>query len=84
MLAEIAHDLEQALLFGSGFENTCTGVVQEALASQAQHGVIFRLWPFEEASLGELFQFYVFAGVRARPKPRQNDIDGEISGALFA
>ena len=86
MIAEVADDLEQALLRGGGVQagTTCRRSTEKSLACEAQHGIIFGGGPFVVASLHFEFEFCVIALHSANPKPRQDDVHGEIGDALFS
>ena len=68
MIAEVAHDLQQALLARGGLGAPRRLPPQQALPRQAQEAVVLRRRPGQKTLLGQLGQMLVLA----RPRPVQN------------
>ena len=84
MLAEVADDLEERLLHGSEAEQFRGSAPEQALAREAQQGIVFAGGPGEVAPLHFLAHGLVSALDGPDPKPGKNDIDGEIGDARGA
>ena len=84
VIAEVADDLEKALLLGGGFEEAGGDAAEEALAGEFEDGVVFAGRPVEVTRFGVFGEGFVAAGEGAHVKPRENDVDGQVGDALFA
>src|SRR5213079_1073225 len=80
MVAEIADDLNEALLRGCARQARRGSPAEQTLARQPEHRVVLRRRPREVALLQKVFQLIILAFGSANPKPGKNDIHPEISG----
>src|SRR5438132_13766843 len=79
VLTQVAHNLEQSLLRGSGRKHACGSPSKQTLTRQAQHRVIFGWRPGKITVLNDLFYCLIFPLDSANPEPRQNYVHGQVS-----
>jgi len=84
VLAEVADDLEEALLGGGALQPAGGRVAEEALAGEAEDGVVLGGGPCKVRFFGAALEGDVAAGLGAGPEPGEEDVDGEVGGAGFA
>lgn len=78
MIAEIANDLNQALLGGGAGHGFLGRAAEQTLPGQPQHRIVFGGRPVEVVLFEEALDLLVFSLDCPNPKPGQDHIDGEI------